>query len=149
MEPQLNEEYLKYKEISERLKKERDTLTAEMNSLINTVPLTHKQKKLAQEYLEGKADNNSLFSYILPNSRLAVKMRYWSIHKCFIKPHLAYIDKLVNLDKKILDVDRLMFLFSKPPSDEAVAIWEKYKNTEITVEIDYGINPGDCGDCTD
>ena len=129
MEPQLNEEYLKYKEISERLKKERDTLTAEMNSLINTVPLTHKQKKLAQEYLEGKADNNSLFS--------------------FIKPHLAYIDKLVNLDKKILDVDRLMFLFSKPPSDEAVAIWEKYKNTEITVEIDYGINPGDCGDCTD
>ncbi len=43
----------------------------------------------------------------------------------------------------------MMILFSKPPSDEAVATYLKYKNRKASVEIDYDILPGDCGDCTE
>ncbi len=56
---------------------------------------------------------------------------------------------LLNISKLISEANRPMILFSKPSSDESVAIWENYKNTKVTVKIDYGIILGDCRDCTD
>ena len=56
---------------------------------------------------------------------------------------------LLNISKRISEAKRPILLFLKPSSDEPVAIWENYKNTKATVEIDYGIILGDCCDCTD
>lgn len=148
--------YLELNAKEQELIQQRDALGRKMSDLLYAEGMTDRKRKLAQKY-----DNATFtFSFLcfifpilffFPYSPLSLKIKYLPIRKCYIIPKEKYAAELLQLNESIRSVSSSKMVYgpagSTRPSDAAVEIVKKAKETNVTVTIDYDIDPGDCGDC--
>ncbi len=126
------------------LKEEEKEIRRKIDALYVQPEMTERMRDRAKAYTKEEVTTMRL---LFPKFLLSYKMKYWSIKKLFIDPFNAYIDRLLEIDKRISELERQCMALRAEMSDEDVANYLKRKNTRVEVVIDYDVNPGDCGDC--
>ncbi len=144
--------YLELDAEEKKLKAERDTLYRKIDDLLYAEGMTDRKRKIAKKY-DNSSFTFSFLCFIFPilfffeNSLLSLKIKFWPIRKSYIIPKGEYQEKIRRLNDRIYSLGRSKILYLKDPSDAAVEIVRKQKETRVEVTIEYGVSLGDCGDC--
>ena len=148
--------YRELDELEKELIKERDSFAQKMKELLHAEGMTDRKRRLAQKYDNAGFTFSFLcfifpILFLFPNAPLSLKIKYWPIRKRYIIPKEQYAAEILRLDERIRTVSRSKMAYapggSIRPSDAAVEIVRKAKETRVEVILDYDIDPGDCGDC--